>query len=437
MSQNYNGFSKCNSKRFFCCPPVFLPEPLVLADLSVVKTDSPDPIMVGQDLTYTVTVTNNGPSAATGVTLKDVLPSSVTFVSASPGCILSNGVVNCSIGTLLVGSSVAITIVVQPNVAEIITNTVFVIGNELDPNPFNNTDTETTTVRIGQLLAPAGGFFGVNTALTDAYACAQNSWSPRATLPESREGYAGGLLPDGRIIISHGEIEGIGDTDTVLLYNPILDIWSIGPVAPIINAELMGAVLDGKYYVVGGRDDFTSVQIFDPIINSWSLGPRLPTGRAGLAVVVLNGLLHAIGGRTGTTPRSGTALATHEVFDPNTNTWTTRAPLPLARMDIYSTTVFNGKIYVIGGFDTITVNTVFIYEPTTDSWTSGVPMPTARSNAAAGVCGNEIFVMGGVLEGEFTPITTAEAYNPVTNSWRTNVAPMPVGRAEFNVIPFI
>ena len=81
-----------------------------------------------------------------------------------------------------------------------------------------------------------------------------------------------------------------------------MDTWSIGPVAPIINAELMGAVLDGKYYVVGGRDNFTSVQIFDPIINSWSLGPPLPTGRAGLAVVVLNGLLHAIGGRTGTTP---------------------------------------------------------------------------------------------------------------------------------------
>ena len=50
----------------FCCHPVFLPEPLILADLSVVKTDSPDPIMVGQDLTYTVTVTNNGPFATTG-----------------------------------------------------------------------------------------------------------------------------------------------------------------------------------------------------------------------------------------------------------------------------------------------------------------------------------------------------------------------------------
>ena len=63
MSRNYNGFSKCNSKHFFLLSSCILPEPLILADLSVVKTDSLDPIMVGQNLTYTVTVTNNGPSA--------------------------------------------------------------------------------------------------------------------------------------------------------------------------------------------------------------------------------------------------------------------------------------------------------------------------------------------------------------------------------------
>ena len=53
------------------------------ADLAITKSDSPDPVTVSQPLTYTLTVINHGPSAATGVTVTDPLPSTVTFVSAS------------------------------------------------------------------------------------------------------------------------------------------------------------------------------------------------------------------------------------------------------------------------------------------------------------------------------------------------------------------
>src|SRR5439155_865112 len=53
-------------------------------DLAVTKTDSPDPVLAPQPLTYIVTVANSGPGAATGVTLTDTLPAGVTFVSATP-----------------------------------------------------------------------------------------------------------------------------------------------------------------------------------------------------------------------------------------------------------------------------------------------------------------------------------------------------------------
>ena len=60
-------------------------EEILIADLQVLKTDSPDPVLVGNNVLYTVTVENNGPDDATGVILTDTLPADVTFVSSTPG----------------------------------------------------------------------------------------------------------------------------------------------------------------------------------------------------------------------------------------------------------------------------------------------------------------------------------------------------------------
>jgi serine protease len=56
----------------------------VSADLSITKSDSPDPATVGQALTYSLAVSNAGPDGASGVTVADTLPASVTFVSSTP-----------------------------------------------------------------------------------------------------------------------------------------------------------------------------------------------------------------------------------------------------------------------------------------------------------------------------------------------------------------
>jgi uncharacterized repeat protein (TIGR01451 family) len=58
--------------------------PTTCVDLGLVKTDSPDPVLFGQNLTYTLSVTNNGPMPATGVTVTDPLPAGVSLVSATP-----------------------------------------------------------------------------------------------------------------------------------------------------------------------------------------------------------------------------------------------------------------------------------------------------------------------------------------------------------------
>jgi len=123
------------------------------ADLEISKADSPDPVTVGDNLTYTITVTNRGPDPATNVVVTDTLPSGVTFVSASPGCVHSAGVVTCNLGTIPAGDSVTITIVVTPTAPGTISNTATVTSDTLDPNTANNSDTEPTEVQSG----PIGG----------------------------------------------------------------------------------------------------------------------------------------------------------------------------------------------------------------------------------------------------------------------------------------
>lgn len=120
-------------------------------DLSVIKVDSSDPVIAGNDLVYTITVSNDGPSTATGVTMSDTLPAGVTFtsVTSSQGTAEeAGGVVTADLGSLASGASatVTVTVSVDPGTTGTLTNTATATGTETDTNTQNNSDTETTAV---------------------------------------------------------------------------------------------------------------------------------------------------------------------------------------------------------------------------------------------------------------------------------------------------
>jgi uncharacterized repeat protein (TIGR01451 family) len=122
------------------------------ADLSVDKSDAPDPATVGSPLTYTVTVDNDGPEAATDVQMEDVLPQSVSFVSATPtqgSCSQVLLVVTCALGGLADEASASIVILVTPSGSGSLNNIAAVESSTPDPNPLNNLVTEATTVGGG------------------------------------------------------------------------------------------------------------------------------------------------------------------------------------------------------------------------------------------------------------------------------------------------
>jgi uncharacterized repeat protein (TIGR01451 family) len=128
---------------------IFVHDDRPAADLSVTKSDSPDPVSKGRQLTYSIVVTNTGPGSAAGVQLIDTLPANVQFVSATStlgSCTQSASTVACNLGDLSNGASVTVTIIVTPKKIGIITNTAQVSSISPDPNSENNTDTEQTTI---------------------------------------------------------------------------------------------------------------------------------------------------------------------------------------------------------------------------------------------------------------------------------------------------
>ncbi len=126
-------------------------------DLQIVKSDSEDPAVVDSPLRYTLVITNNGPSTATGVSFNDNLPVGLTNISAaaSQGSVLVSGlVVTGSLGTILPGASVTITIdVTTPSVDGTITNSATVSANETDTDPSNDFDDEDTLILATSTLA--------------------------------------------------------------------------------------------------------------------------------------------------------------------------------------------------------------------------------------------------------------------------------------------
>jgi len=126
-----------------------------VADLVITKADTPDPVLAGTPLSYTVRVDNNGPSDASDVVVTDTLPSGVTFVSTS-GCGEDpGGVPTCSLGTIAAGSfeEYTINLTVDSGTVGIITNQASVTSSTTEGNPGDENTTEQTSVEAAADLA--------------------------------------------------------------------------------------------------------------------------------------------------------------------------------------------------------------------------------------------------------------------------------------------
>jgi N-acetylneuraminic acid mutarotase len=201
--------------------------------------------------------------------------------------------------------------------------------------------------------------------------------------------------------------------------------WTSGAamLTPRVGAAF--GVIKGNIYVVSGATTsaiVTNNEIYDVAKNSWTTGAPIPTARYVPAAAVVENILYVIGGCNSSCASGGGALTTVEAYDPATNSWSEKSPIPTATDSVYAVESKN-IIYVVGGYvaGSGRVPTLYSYNPATDTWAQEASMKVGKSNPATGYLGG-IIVAGGLGNSGVT--SDNELYSTAKNTWKT-IAAMP------------
>jgi len=257
-------------------------------------------------------------------------------------------------------------------------------------------------------------------------------WITRAALPLPRSEMAWAVAYAGRMHLLGGYAEQRVDRPYHQAYDPKADRWSDAPPLPRGANHVGVAVHEGRLYAIGGHLDQNRKPdnlcfVLDFAAGRWSKIAPLPQRCGAIACVVLHGKVHAVGGAIGDTNLEKKSVDWHLVYDPASDRWEKRAPMPTGR-DHTGTLTVGDLIHVIGGrVDSFHTNSNLhhVYDAKTDSWQARRPLPTARSGHGATLYRSKIFVMGG--EGTNRVFGQNEAYDPATDQWEA-YAPMPTPR---------
>lgn len=252
-------------------------------------------------------------------------------------------------------------------------------------------------------------------ATVDAYDPLTNTWTTKAPMSTVRGSNAIAVVNGILYAISGGDCCGI--VATVVAYDPSSDTWSSKAPIPFARAEPAAGVANGEIYVIGGVNigccSFVSaVDSYNPITNVWTsnnLHAYMPTARYALAVGGIGNTLYAVGGEG----YSGVTGAL-EAYDAVADSWTTLASMPTPRLAL-GVGVSGGLLYAVGGGPAgggagPAYGVLEVYDPTTNSWSSRPSMQTPRFSMGVSMLNGILYTVGGRANG--VTLGTVEAYRP-------------------------
>jgi N-acetylneuraminic acid mutarotase len=154
------------------------------------------------------------------------------------------------------------------------------------------------------------------------------------------------------------------------------------------------------------------VKFLDP--SAWRLRADLPIPVQNSGLTALNGALYLVGGDS-VNVADDWPVSDVAAYDPATDRWTPRAPMPAARANVGAAEVA-GKLYSVGGNDYAALQKLWMYDPALDTWTAKALVPTPRSFLAVAALNGLIYAAGGVTDDGY-PTGLVEVYDPATDQW--------------------
>ena len=252
-------------------------------------------------------------------------------------------------------------------------------------------------------------------------------WGLRAALIAPNSELALAEL-NGKLYLLGGYPASRQTVSTVQVYDIAADRWELGPPLPQPNNHGMAASTNGKVYLIGGQttaDDpsyVNTVYELDPTTGVWVARAPMPTARSAGVAVVHEGKIYVAGGR----PPQGHDFA---VYDPTTDSWEVLPNLPTQRNHITGAAI-NGRIHVLGGRQGPGLSPLMtpvheVFDPETQAWTTAASMLRSRSGMNGVMARGCFHVWGGEGPGGMFP--DHDYYDPRTDQWsRLGDMPIPI-----------
>jgi N-acetylneuraminic acid mutarotase len=238
-------------------------------------------------------------------------------------------------------------------------------------------------------------------------------------------GYTPTLLSDGRVLVA-GDNYNPGVDPDAELYDPTRGTWTAtGRMIAPRGGAAVALLKDGKVLVAGGaaygdKNYLASAEVYDPASDTWTATGDMAVGRGDFTATVLtDGSVLVVGGQDHN--GGGVEWASAELYDPISGSWTATGSMSEARYGHTATLLRDGRVLAAGGVNTDLsgsngpLATAQLYDPTSGSWSATANLVEARAGATATILSDgRVLVTGGFdING---PLTTAELYDPGSGS---------------------
>ena len=240
------------------------------------------------------------------------------------------------------------------------------------------------------------------------------------------------LLPDGTVLIAGGANEDLGPLtalNSAEVYDPTTGTFT--PTAGVMNATryIHQATLlaDGQVLLSGGRQDTGQItgaaELYDPATGTFQVTGTMQSPRAvHMATRLPDGTVLVAGGQNDTTP----VLSSAEVYDPGVGTWSFVGSMNVGRLNarLQMVPLATGHVLVAGGVNSSGVNVASadLYDPNSQTWTVTGSMVVPRSSTELlRLSDGKVLAAGGLTNtpggGAFTTTASSELYDPMTETW--------------------